>query len=79
MWNERCLPLFRNIIIELLLKQNTRQTSPMKTVAQKHSVQNTFQNTRSNMAGGMALISSEILCLMLLKSAGRAWNTLFFK
>jgi isoprenylcysteine carboxyl methyltransferase (ICMT) family protein YpbQ len=30
------------------------------------------------MAGGMTLISSEILCLRLCKSAGRAWNTLLY-
>ena len=34
----------------------------------------TLSITRSNMVGGI-LISSEILCLWLCKSAGRVWNT----
>jgi hypothetical protein len=36
------LPLFRNIITELLLKRNTYQMSPIKIDAPMHSVQNTL-------------------------------------
>jgi hypothetical protein len=38
----------------------------------------TLSITRSNMAFGMALISLEILCLRLCKSAGRAYKTLLY-
>jgi hypothetical protein len=38
----------------------------------------TLSIMRSNMADGMALISSGILCLRLCKSAGRAYKTLLY-
>jgi len=52
-----------NILSDLRLKNNTRQMSSIKTDALVHF--KTLLITRSNMADGMALISSEILCLRL--------------
>lgn len=75
---DKCLPLRRNIVTGLFLKNITSQVSSIKIYILMRSVQ-ILPITRISMVGGMILISSEIQCFFLRKSAERVWNTLLFK
>ena len=75
---DKCLPLRRNIVTGLFLKNITSQVSSIKIYILMRSVQ-ILPITRISMVGAMILISSEIQCFFLRKSAERVWNTLLFK
>jgi hypothetical protein len=75
---DKCLPLFWNIITNLFPKNNNCRMSSFEIDDLMHSICNTSRNT-SNMVGAMAFVSSDILCLCLCNLTGRVWTTSLFK
>jgi hypothetical protein len=66
--------IFEENYMEINLKNNTRQTSSIKTDALLNSVHNTPHY--ADMPGHMAFLASQFLSLRLCKSAERVPNTL---